>query len=156
LREIRHLHPLRLAPQTVYVCENPRVLEAAADARVPAALVCTMGNPTTVTLALLDALAGADGVHLAYHGDFDWPGVAIAGRVMRRCGARPWRYGAADYVTAVAAAAAHGTPLQPLVGATVATGWDPGLAAAMEREGVAVHEEGVTHALLKDLATGVL
>lgn len=151
LREIRQLRPIRLAPQTVYICENPRVLEAAADARMSAALVCTLGNPTTVTLALLDALADVDGVRLTYHGDFDWPGIAIANRVMRRCGARPWRLTAADYRNAVAAAGERGTPLQPLPGTAVTTDWDPQLATAMKREGVAVHEEGVIDVLLTDL-----
>jgi hypothetical protein len=97
LRELRELSPMRVAPQTVYVCENPRVLEAAAQACTRVAMVCTLGNPTTVTLSLLEQLASVDGVHLAYHGDFDWPGIAIAGRVMRRIGGSPWRFRAADY-----------------------------------------------------------
>lgn len=154
LRELRQLAPLRLAPQTVYVCENPRVLEAAAQARVPAAMVCTLGNPTTVTLSLLDQLASIDGVRLAYHGDFDWPGIAIAGRVMRRIGGSPWRFGAADYVAAVEAMRGRGTPLLRLAGAPVETGWDPGLGVVMAREDVAVHEESMIETLLTDLADG--
>lgn len=154
LRELRQLAPLRLAPQTVYVCENPRVLEAAAQARVPAAMVCTLGNPTTVTLSLLDQLASIDGVRLAYHGDFDWPGIAIAGRVMRRIGGSPWRFGAADYVAAVEAMRERGTPLLRLAGAPVETGWDPGLGVVMAREDVAVHEESMIETLLTDLADG--
>jgi uncharacterized protein (TIGR02679 family) len=151
LRDLRQLLPIRLAPQTVYVCENPRVLEAAAQAAVHAAMVCTLGNPTAVTLALIDALAANDGVRLRYHGDFDWPGVAIAGRLMRRTGAGPWRFTAADYEAAVLATRDPGTPPHQLSGAPVATAWDPGLATAMLREGVAVHEERVTEALLTDL-----
>ncbi|WP_327006845.1 TIGR02679 family protein [Dactylosporangium sp. NBC_01737] len=151
LRDLRQLLPIRLAPQTVYVCENPRVLEAAAQARVRAAMVCTLGNPTAVTLALIDAVAANDGVRLRYHGDFDWPGVAIAGRLMRRTGAGPWRFTAADYEAAVLATRDPDTPPHQLSGAPVATAWDPDLATAMLREGVAVHEERVTEALLADL-----
>jgi len=152
LRELRQLAPLRLGSQTVYVCENPRVLEAAAEACAPAAMVCTLGNPTTVTLFLLDALASVDGVRLAYHGDFDWPGVAIADRVMRRTGASPWRFRAADYRAAVKGARDRGTPLHQLAGAPVVTAWDPDLGSVMARDGVAVHEESVIETLLLDLA----
>lgn len=152
LRDVRRLGRLRLAPQTVYVCENPRVLEAAADTLVPAAVVCTSGNPTTVTLALLDALAAQDRVRLAYHGDFDWPGVTIADRVMRRVGADPWRFRSVDYDAAVAEARVRGTPLPELSGAVVRTPWDPALATAMQRHGVVVHEESVVAVLVGDLA----
>ncbi|MFF5230724.1 TIGR02679 family protein [Dactylosporangium sp. NPDC000521] len=151
LRDVRQLLPIVMEPQTVYVCENPRVLEAAAQLSLRAAMVCTLGNPTVVTLALLDALAALDGVDLKYHGDFDWPGVAIAGRVMRRTGALPWRFGAADYEAAVRATRDPQTPPHPLTGTPVATWWDPDLAAAMHREDAAVHEERLTDTLLADL-----
>ncbi|MFD8197648.1 DUF2399 domain-containing protein [Streptomyces wuyuanensis] len=59
-------------------------------------LVCTSGSAATVGFTLLDALA-ATGCRFAYHGDFDWPGIALANRVVRRCGALPWRMGTADY-----------------------------------------------------------
>jgi len=151
LREVRRLSPLRLVPQTVFVCENPRVLEAAADAQVPAALICSLGNPTTVTLALLDTIMASSDVRLAYHGDFDWPGIAMADRMIRRYAALPWRFGAADYHAAVAVATERGTPLQPLTGTPVATGWDPALGTGMAKRGVAVHEEEVIETLLGDL-----
>ena len=38
---------------------------------------------------------------LRYHGDFDWPGIAIANSVIRRHDATPWRLSAADYQAAV-------------------------------------------------------
>ncbi|GIF26686.1 uncharacterized protein (TIGR02679 family) [Actinoplanes tereljensis] len=151
LREIRRLAPLRLPPQTVYVCENPRVLEAAADAGARAAVICTMGNPTTVTLALLDVLVASPEVKLAYHGDFDWPGVAIAGRVMGRFGASPWRFCAEDYRRAVTQTRERGTPSQALSGAAVETSWNPALAAAMGETGIAIHEEAVIDELINDL-----
>jgi uncharacterized protein (TIGR02679 family) len=148
LREVRRLLPFRLAPQTVYVCENPRVLEAVAEAALDVALICTMGNPTTVTQALLAAVSSQPGVKLAYHGDFDWPGVAIAGRVIQRFGASPWCFSAADYQRAVS----RGRPLQHLSGRAEATPWDPALAAAMVSAGLAVHEEAVVDDLLAGLS----
>jgi uncharacterized protein (TIGR02679 family) len=151
LREIRRLTPLRLKPQTVYVCENPRVLEAAADAGTRSAIVCTMGNPTTVTLALLDAVSASPDVHLAYHGDFDWPGIAIADRVIRRYDANPWHFTAADYRSIVARSRARGTPGQPLAGPPRETHWDPGLGEAMRELGLAIHEEAVINDLLHGL-----
>jgi uncharacterized protein (TIGR02679 family) len=109
LRDLRRLE-WRLPPDTeVFVCENPRVLEAAMDAACPRPLVCTSGNPTTAVLALLDALTGA-GARLAYRGDFDWPGIAMANRVIRRWGARPWRLSAADYEQHVQIARASPAP----------------------------------------------
>ncbi|TDB75131.1 DUF2399 domain-containing protein [Micromonospora sp. KC723] len=151
LREIRRLAPLRLAPQTVHVCENPRVLEAAADVGAAAAIVCTMGNPTTVTLALLDAVMESPDVRLLYHGDFDWPGIAIADRIMRRYHAQPWQFMAADYRWAVAQATERGTPQQPLTGRASETPWDPALSSAMAETATAIHEEAVIGRLLDDL-----
>jgi len=152
LREVHRLGPLHLAPQTVYVCENPRVLEAAAEAGVVVPIVCTMGNPTTVTRAVLDAATASPGVRLAYHGDFDWPGIAIAERIIGRYDARPWRFTAADYRRAVAEAAGRGTPLRPLTGRPATASWDPALAEAMSGTDLAVHEEAVIETLLADLA----
>jgi uncharacterized protein (TIGR02679 family) len=142
---------VRLPRRTrVYVCENPRVVEAAADERRPAALVCTSGNPSTVTLALLDALAAA-GALLSYHGDFDWPGIAIAARLIARLDATPWRFGAADYASAVATARDRGTPLLPLTGDPVDAPWDPGLTSVMRATDAVIHEESVLELLLDDL-----
>ncbi|MBU8861773.1 MULTISPECIES: TIGR02679 family protein [unclassified Micromonospora] len=152
LREIRRLAPLRLAPQTVYVCENPRVLEAAADAGAAPAIVCTMGNPTTVSIALLDAAVESPDVRLLYHGDFDWPGIAIADRIMRRYNAKPWQFMAADYRRAVAQATKRGTPRQPLTGRARETPWDPALSGAMAQTATAIHEEAVIESLLGDLS----
>lgn len=151
LRETRLLS-WQVAPGTVVaVCENPRVLEAAADAAAPAALVCTAGNPTTVVLELLGRLA-TGGAGFAYHGDFDWPGVALANRLIGRFGASPWRMSAADYEAAVATCRDRGSPLLPLAGPPVEACWDPELAVAMRALGVGVHEESVLESLLSDLA----
>ncbi len=151
MRDLRRMR-LRLPPGTeVFVCENPRVVEAAADAACRRPLVCTSGNPSTTVLALLDALAGA-GARLAYRGDFDWPGVAMANRVLASYDARPWRMSAADYEQHVRTARDRATPLQPLSGQPVVAEWDQELTPAMRALGVGVQEESALELLLTDLA----
>lgn len=150
MRDLRRID-WHLAPGTeVFVCENPRVVETAIDAACLRSLVCTSGNPTTTVLALLDALDAAD-ARLAYRGDFDWPGIAMANRIIRRYAARPWRMSATDYEEHVRIARDRGTPLQPLAGKPVTAEWDPELAPAMEKLGVAVQEESALELLLTDL-----
>ncbi len=151
MRDLRRMR-WRLPPGTeVFVCENPRVVEAAADAACRRPLVCTSGNPSTTVLALLDALAGA-GARLAYRGDFDWPGVAMANRVLASYDARPWRMSAADYEQHVRTARDRATPLQPLSGQPVVAEWDQELTPAMRALGVGVQEESALELLLTDLA----
>jgi len=146
-RDLRNLCLAR--HERVLVCENPRVLEAMADrfgGDVPA--VCTSGQPRLVTLELLRRMVRA-GAELRYHGDFDWPGVAIANRVIAEVGAQPLLMAAADYQ----AAARSGRATLDLTGVPVAASWDPALATAMARLGVAVHEEAVLDDLLTRLTT---
>jgi hypothetical protein len=151
MRDLRRMQ-WRLPPGTeIFVCENPRVVEAAADAACRRPLVCTSGNPTTTVLALLDTLTAA-GARLAYRGDFDWPGVAMANRILARYDARPWRMSAADYEQHVHAARDRATPLQPLSGQPVVAEWDPELAPAMQALGVGVQEESALELLLTDLS----
>ncbi|MEU3529146.1 TIGR02679 family protein [Streptomyces sp. NPDC038707] len=149
LQELHTVPDARLAEQaqTVYFCENPQVLQAAARYSPPGILVCGSGNPSAAGWELLQRLT-SDGADVAYHGDFDWPGVAIADRVIR-AGARPWRMYAADYLSALAELPAD--QVLPLTGPVTATPWDPDLAAAMAHHGLAVHEEAQMHRLLSDL-----
>ncbi|WP_239155555.1 DUF2399 domain-containing protein [Streptomyces sp. SID14446] len=150
LHELRILQ-LELPPHTrVHVCENPRVVEAAADAGCTAPLICTSGSATTVVLTLLDALA-ATGCVLAYHGDFDWPGIALANRMMQRYGAEPWRMGAGDYEYLATRAELQRVPPLPLTGMLVEATWDAELAPAMDVLGIALHEEAALDLLLGDL-----
>jgi hypothetical protein len=78
----------------VRVCENPSIIEAAADAfgRTCPPLVCTFGQPTTAALALLTGLERA-GVGLQVRADDDRAGQSI---VARLCTLLPtaqlWRY----------------------------------------------------------------
>ncbi|MER6128042.1 TIGR02679 family protein [Streptomyces sp. NPDC001795] len=150
LRELRTLH-LELPPRTlIHLCENPRVAEAAADAGCTAPLICTSGSATTVVLTLLDGLA-ATGCDFTYHGDFDWPGIALANRVIGRYGAKAWRMTAADYEYVATRAELHGTPPLPLTATRVEAVWDAELAPTMEALGMALHEEAALDLLLEDL-----
>ncbi|GGS95093.1 TIGR02679 family protein [Streptomyces chromofuscus] len=151
LRELRTLQLELPAHTRIHVCENPRVVEAAADSGCGAPLICTSGSATTVVLTLLDALA-ASGCVFAYHGDFDWPGVALANRVMGRYEAMtPWRMSAADYEYLAARTRVQGAPQLTLGGAPVEALWDPELAPAMEGLCVVLHEESSLDLLLEDL-----
>lgn len=121
----------------VLVCENPRVLEALAERGTAGRpVVCTSGEPGTVVTDVLARLVSA-GATLRYHGDFDWPGVAIANRVVERFGAVPWLMSTTEYAAAVRVDA------PALVGTAVEPAWDAELGAAMRDAGRAVHEEAV-------------
>ncbi len=150
LRDLRRLDRLVSRGTGVWVCENPRVLEAAMDAGTRAVMVCTAGNPVVAVTMLLDQLS-ADGARLRYRGDFDWPGVAIANRVVGRYGAEPWRMRTSDYEAALATAGAGIVELPTLTGTPVGASWDATLAPAMTRAGRAVHEELIIEHLVADL-----
>ena len=62
---------------------------------------------------LLERLAAA-GAELRYHGDFDWPGITIANVLVGTHRCRPWRFGAADYVEALARLGADGRRAAPV------------------------------------------
>jgi uncharacterized protein (TIGR02679 family) len=147
LAELRSVPGLALADETVFACENPQVLQAAARARVKVPLVCFSGNPSAAALFLLQLLVSG-GARVAYHGDFDWPGVAIADRLYAR-GAVPWRMNGADYATVAGDLAAESG--LALTGAPVPTPWDPELSRLMLSRGLAVHEESLLSVLLTDL-----
>lgn len=145
LRRIGSFAPA--AGTRVLVCENPRVIEGMAERRVDGwAAVCTAGEPNLVVDKVLGNLTRA-GADLYYHGDFDWPGIAIANRVITRFAARPCRMTADDYLHAV-------RPDGPaFVGKQIEPVWDPELGAAMRSHGRAVHEESVLPLIL-DALTG--
>lgn len=134
----------------VHLCENPRVLEAAIDGGMRAAIVCTMGNPTVVVTALVHHLS-VGGAELRYHGDFDWPGIGIANALIGIHGCQPWRFEALDYLDALAKLAGLVPELPALGEASVQACWDESLGAQMAAAGRAVHEELVLSDLLADL-----
>jgi len=141
--------PLTIRGAVVYVCENPAVLrQAAAELGAGSApLLCTEGQPSTAFHQLAEVVVGGGG-QLRYHGDFDWPGLAIASAVMRRHSAKPWRMNADDYLAGIRVHAEHvllsGTP-QP-------TPWDPELGKAVIAAGRVLFEESVAHDLIGDLS----
>jgi uncharacterized protein (TIGR02679 family) len=141
-------HPIRLAPARIFGCENPAVLRRACAELGPACppLLCAEGQPSTAFHKLV-RLAVTAGSELAYHGDFDWPGIAITAKVIDRHGARPWRMTAADYLSGVKA----GDTAVALKGDPVPTPWEPGLRETMHATGRAIYEETVADQLLADL-----
>jgi uncharacterized protein (TIGR02679 family) len=138
-----------LGATTVHVCENPAVLRRAAADLGPRSrpLICTEGQPSTAFHRLAAAVTNASGA-LRYHGDFDWPGIAIANSVIKRHSASAWHMTAADYQAAIREDADH----VKLSGGPEPTGWDPSLADAMIATGRAVYEESVADPLIADLA----
>jgi uncharacterized protein (TIGR02679 family) len=130
---------------TVFICENPTVVAAAAHrlGSKSAPLICTDGQPKTAATILLTQLATA-GFRLAYHGDFDWPGIQIGSLIMRRHGAVPWRFEASHYLAHQGRFALKGQPVLP--------SWDARLMQEMIRVGHAVHEEQVLDEMLSELS----
>lgn len=150
MRDLRRLDLRRPGDEVVYVCENPRVLEAAIDAGCQRPVVCAMGQPAVVVTVLLEQLAAA-GAELRYHGDFDWPGITIANVLVGSHECRPWRFGAPDYLDVLARLAAVTSEL-PMLGAPATTAsWDAQLTTEMATARRAVHEELVLDDLLADL-----
>jgi uncharacterized protein (TIGR02679 family) len=141
--------PLVTGGSIVHVCENPAVLRRAAAelGQRSAPLLCAEGQPSVAFHQLAGIIAGGGG-ELRYHGDFDWPGVAMADSVIRRHGARPWRMSAADY----AAGARADAERVRLAGPPRPTPWDPELGRVMAATGRAVYEESVADPLITDLS----
>ena len=131
--------------RVVFVCENPTVVAAAANrlgARC-APIVCVEGNPRVPARLLLARLRDA-GIALAYHGDFDWPGIQIGNRIIGRLSARPWRFERKHYLAAGATGARlEGDPVEAV--------WDRELCATMLAAKTAVHEERELDDLCLDL-----
>lgn len=129
----------------VYVCENPSVVSAAAESygNTSSPLICVSGNLTSSAQTLLKQLADSR-LKIYYHGDFDWPGIAITNFACDRYQAIPWRMSAQDYLSA------HKE--KPLTGRPVETTWDPSLKEAMQKIKQIVYEEQVIDTILMDLS----
>ncbi len=157
LGQVRHYLDAERSPAAntsarVFVCENPTVAEAAADllgARC-APLVCIEGRPSVAANLLLKELQNT-GSELRYHGDFDWPGLAIAAPIIA-IGAVPWRFGATDYHDGLTLNSR--LKRLPAPAGKVQTPWDRALAHTMLDHLMAVEEETVIDHLLADLAAG--
>jgi uncharacterized protein (TIGR02679 family) len=142
MHELRRVGELTRPGEIVHACENPQVLQRLAAAGVDRPLACTSGNPAAPGSLLLGRAV------IRYHGDFDWPGIAIARRIINQ-GAQPWRLGCADYCEAAERLPADRRLM--LTGRAETTPWDPGLSPAMMAANVAVHEEAIIDRLLADL-----
>lgn len=138
-----------VAGHDIHVCENPNLVAIVADTlgADAAPLACTDGMPGAAQRTLLLQLAAA-GARLHYHGDFDWAGLTIGNWVMRTCGARPWRFGVADYLAALTDVPVSGRALGP---GGVDADWDEGLGPAMRAHDRAIDEEAVAAMLMGDL-----
>ncbi|MBS2028781.1 MAG: TIGR02679 family protein [Deltaproteobacteria bacterium] len=136
---------------TVFICENPSVVAAAAEclgARVQP-LVCVEGVPSTAGLKLLSDLS-AGGAELRFHVDFDWGGLRIGNVLLEHLpAAKPWRLSAADYERSVTLRRGA----LELAGAPVEARWDKDLRPTLIHHGGAVLEEQVISDLLADLVT---
>lgn len=133
----------------VFVCENPTVAEAAADALGQACppLVCTDGIASGAALDLLAGLATA-GCTIYARADFDPAGFTIADQVLSvTSGALPWRFNARTYAEERGLSGHHDAPDD--LAAAVA-----GLRVLYDRVRSPVHEERVLALLLSDLADG--
>ena len=131
--------------RTVFICENPSIVSAAAReiGTLCRPLVCTNGQPTSTVHLLLSQLriAGAD---LLCHADFDWAGLRIVDQLVREHRAIPWRMSVEDY------RATPGTvPLDPK---PFTASWSPDLSNALRTHGHAVFEEQLVRFLLNDLS----
>ncbi|WP_200301132.1 TIGR02679 family protein [Streptomyces adelaidensis] len=150
LRQLARQEIVLTSGTLLYICENPTVLSAAADAYGPHCLplVCLQGQPSAAALTLLRQ-AHAQGTVLRYHGDFDWGGLRIAAGLLRHVPWQPWRYTAVDYRRSAETVMASAPPL---TGTPAVAPWDLELPSALESLGVRVEEEAVLDDLLGDLA----
>jgi uncharacterized protein (TIGR02679 family) len=135
-------------PSVVFVCENPTVVEAAADAlgRDCPPVVCTDGIATSAALDLVAGLV-AGGCSLRIRADFDDAGLVIIGQLLSVApAAELWRFDAKTYLTSIRSEDAMGDS----AGLSVPNALDE-LRTAQGERGIAVHEEALLDDLLDDL-----
>jgi uncharacterized protein (TIGR02679 family) len=136
--------PLDPAMRTVFVCENPSVVSAAAREIGPACqpVICTNGQPASAARFLLSKLRQA-GAQLYCHADFDWAGLRIVDQLVREYAAIPWRMTVEAYVSVDGSVPVDPQPMKTI--------WAPDLPDALSTRGTAVFEEQVVRSLLVDL-----
>jgi uncharacterized protein (TIGR02679 family) len=138
--------PLRISG-IVHLCENREIYEAALSQLGPNCpqLLCVDGWPSSTVTLLMDHIAPGQAMH---HGDYDWGGWRIFEHMRTRHGARPWRYDAAEFVSA---RARHPDAGRPLNGTPPPPeDWDD-LAAALAADGRGISEELELELLIDDL-----
>ena len=132
--------------RTIFVCENPTIVAAAANALrgdCPP-MICIDGWATTPSLLLLRRLE-QDGARLKYQGDGDWAGISIAAELRRHVAVTPWR------LTSEQLPLLADRPGPPLIGQCVETPWDTPLSKILSQRGRALHEEVMLDVLIEDL-----
>lgn len=125
----------------ILVVENPRLVEAAAERRLPSCVITSNGNPSTAVTTLFQQLSES-GALIWYHGDFDSSGIGICRR-MHESGATPWMMDASDYEDAIGRAEQASIRLKRDSYDCGATLWDPELQASFRRHQRVIHEEFV-------------
>jgi uncharacterized protein (TIGR02679 family) len=137
--------PLDPEMRTVFICENPSVVSAAAREIGPSCqpIICTNGQPASAARLLLSRLRQA-GAQLYCHADFDWAGLRIVDQLVREYAAIPWRMTVEAYLSVDGS-----VPLDPQPSKT---SWASDLPDALCTRGTAVFEEQVVRSLLDDLA----
>lgn len=140
-------YPVTVPQQTpILVVENPRLVEAAAERRLPGCVISSNGNPSTAVTTLLRQLRES-GALIWYHGDFDSWGIESCHR-MHQSGATPWMMGAADYEEAIDLAEQADIRLERDSRDCGATPWDPELRTSFRRHKRVIHEEFVLDSVL--------
>ena len=141
-------YPITVPRQTrILVVENPRLVEAAAERRLPSCVITSNGNPSTAVTTLLQQLYKS-GASIWYHGDIDTPGIGICRR-MYQDGATPWMMDASDYEDAIGLAEQAGTQLELDPENCGSTPWDPQLREVFGRRRYIIHEEFVPRRRLR-------
>jgi uncharacterized protein (TIGR02679 family) len=136
--------PLDSAMHSVFFCENPSIVSAAARevGGYCKPLICSNGQPTSTVHLLLSQLRDA-GAELRCHADFDWAGLRIVDQLVRQHIAIPWRMNAEEYRAASGTVSLDPQPFT--------ASWSPELPDAIRACGTAVFEEQVIRSLLDDL-----
>lgn len=148
--QMLHAEPwLCRSAEVVHICENPTIVSVASNrlGKRCKPILCTEGMPSVAARRLLSMLC-TSGVKLLYHGDFDVWGLRIANLIMSEYNARPWRFGAREYLDNLD----RGLGIEAVHSHLVNACWDSKLGDTMHRRGMDIHEEQVLDDLLVDLS----
>lgn len=141
-------YPITVPRQSrILVVENPRLVEAAAERRLPSCVITSNGNPSTAVTTLLKQLQES-GALISYHGDFDTAGIGMCRRMYER-DVTPWMMDASDYEAAIDLAEAAGIRRDRDPDDCGNTPWDPQLREVFGRRRYIIHEEFVVDTVLE-------
>lgn len=150
LEEMQWESPIVGESPTVFVTENPSVLEAAVGI-AGAKVMCTMGSPSLEMFIALRA-AQAAGWEILVRGDFDWAGLCMVNDVLREVpGSVPWRMDKESYLSSIGRGG-EGTELY--LDGELEGFWDQELVEVMLERKRAGFEEGLLEELTKDIKAG--